>query len=79
MEEATLEFSDEALQAIACKAMTRDVGARALRSVVEEMMLDLMFELPDAKDKGTIYEISAEMITGDEKPTLFSAVKKKSA
>ncbi len=79
MEEATLEFSDDALQAIAHKAMARDVGARALRSVVEELMLDLMFELPDAKEKGTTYEIAAEMITGDEKPTLFSAMKKKSA
>ncbi len=46
IENASLEFADGALQAIATQAMKRDVGARALRSVIEELMLELMYELP---------------------------------
>jgi ATP-dependent Clp protease ATP-binding subunit ClpX len=51
MENAELTFTDEALRAIARKAMAKNTGARALRAIVEEMMLDLMFELPSRQDK----------------------------
>ncbi len=73
MEETTLEFSDEALGAIARKALKRDVGARALRAVVESIMLELMYELPDHKEEGGTYRITAEMVESDQPPTLFAA------
>ena len=49
-----LEFTAEALAEIAKKAEERDTGARGLRSIVEEVMLEIMYELPDrtAKEKG---------------------------
>ena len=47
MEEAELEFTDGALREIATQAQTKETGARGLRSVIENVMLDIMFELPD--------------------------------
>ena len=47
MENAELGFTEAALRAIAERAMEKDTGARALRSIIEEVMLDIMFELPD--------------------------------
>ncbi|MCK4601399.1 MAG: ATP-dependent Clp protease ATP-binding subunit ClpX [Phycisphaerae bacterium] len=81
MENATLTFTGEALRAIAQKAMERDVGARALRGVIEELMLELMYELPEQSEENAEYVITPSMITGDEKPSLFTArkVKKESA
>src|SRR5262245_1195320 len=54
MEGADLEFTPEALVEIAKKAKERDTGARGLRSIVEEVMLEIMYELPDrtSKEKG---------------------------
>jgi ATP-dependent Clp protease ATP-binding subunit ClpX len=77
MENTTLQFTDEALVAIARKAIKRDVGARALRAIVEELMLDLMYELPDKKEEGATYEITKDMIIGEGRPTLFAARKPK--
>src|SRR5262249_32930501 len=51
MEGAELEFTPGALRQIARKARQRDTGARALRSIVEEVMTDIMFELPDIEQK----------------------------
>jgi ATP-dependent Clp protease ATP-binding subunit ClpX len=77
LEETSLEFAPEALRAIARKAMKLDTGARALRSVVEAFMLDLMYELPEAKASGGRYAITEEMIAADEKPTLQGALVEK--
>jgi ATP-dependent Clp protease ATP-binding subunit ClpX len=52
MEGAELIFEDAALREIACKAKARDTGARGLRSIVEEIMLDVMYELPELESKG---------------------------
>jgi ATP-dependent Clp protease ATP-binding subunit ClpX len=52
MEGAELVFDDGALREIARKAKARDTGARGLRSIVEEIMLDVMYELPDLESKG---------------------------
>ena len=54
MEGADLEFTPDALVEIAKKAKEKDTGARGLRSIVEDIMLDIMYELPDraAKEKG---------------------------
>ncbi len=81
MEDTTLQFTDEALSAIAQKALERNVGARALRSVTEDLMTDLMYDLPDHKEEGATYEITEKMVDGDVEPTLFAArkVKKESA
>ncbi len=76
MENASLEFTADSLVAIAKKAMVRDVGARALRAVVEELMLDIMFELPEQKDQGDSYEITGDMVDGS-RPTIFTARQRK--
>jgi len=72
MEEANLEFTEDALLAIARKALKRDTGARALRSVTEEIMLDLMYELPEQKS-GKKYVITGDVVQGRAK--LFTAKK----
>ena len=46
LDEVRLEFEDDALYAIAEKAMEKDTGARALRAIIEEFMLDIMYEIP---------------------------------
>ena len=71
----------DALHAIARKAIERDVGARALRSVVEDIMLNIMYDLPEHKEEGAVYEITPEMVTGEVDATLFIArdVKRESA
>ena len=81
MEDTTLNFTEGSLRAISRKALERDVGARALRSVVEDVMLNLMYELPEHKDEGAVYEITADMASGKVEPTLFTArkVKRESA
>ncbi len=59
MENCELHFTDMALKAIAQKSMAKSVGARGLRGIVEEAMLDIMFELPD-QEEGTAYTIDAD-------------------
>ena len=58
-----LEFSDEALQAIADQAIDRDTGVRALRAIVEDVLLDLLYELPNRRDKD-LFVVEAEHVTG---------------
>ena len=60
LEGASLEFTDGALRAIADKALKRDTGARALRAVMEELMLELMYELPDMDNEGAHYVIDGD-------------------
>ena len=62
MEDAKLEFTQSALEMLATRAISRDTGARALRSVMEEVMLELMYELPDLNSGGVRYVIDAEAI-----------------
>jgi ATP-dependent Clp protease ATP-binding subunit ClpX len=69
MENCKLTFTDDALSAIAKKALRRGTGARGLRSIVEEAMLDIMFELPD-QPQGTSFVIDGDVIDGRKK--LFS-------
>ena len=54
LDEVKLEFEDDALYAIAEKAMEKDTGARALRSIIEEFMLDIMYEIPKDENIGTV-------------------------
>jgi ATP-dependent Clp protease ATP-binding subunit ClpX len=63
MEDSQLEFSDSALHAIATKALNKGTGARGLRSIVEHVMVDIMYELPD-QPKGTKYVIDQDIVLG---------------
>jgi ATP-dependent Clp protease ATP-binding subunit ClpX len=60
-ENVRLKFSDEALKAISRQAMARKVGARGLRMILEELMLDLMYHLPSQK-KLKEFEVTREMV-----------------
>ena len=51
----------------------RSVGARALRAVTEEVMLDLMFELPEQEEKGAAYRITKDFVTDASRRSLFAA------
>ncbi len=73
MEDARLEFTNDALRALAQKALKRDTGARALRAITEELMVDLMYQLPD-EPKPATYVITREIVEG--KADLFSAKQK---
>ena len=63
MENAELGFTESALHAIAQRAIEKDTGARALRTIVEELMLQIMFELPD-QPAGTQYLITEDIVYG---------------
>ena len=69
LDEVKLEFTDDALYAIADKAMERDTGARALRAIIEEFMLDIMYEIPKDKNIGTV-TITREYIEGTGGPQI---------
>ena len=63
VEGGTLTFTDDALEAIAGEAKKRDTGARALRAVLEELMITLMYDLPDFDNEGVEYVIDADAYT----------------
>jgi len=69
LDEVKLEFADEALEAIADKAMKRETGARALRSIIEEFMLDIMYEIPKDDNIGRV-TITREYIEGTGGPVI---------
>ena len=54
MDEVKLEFEENALRAIARRAKEKDVGARALRAIIEEFMLDIMYEIPKDDNIGMV-------------------------
>ena len=62
MEDCKLEFTKDALYELAEMAIERKTGARALRSVMEELMLELMYDLPDVKAKGAKFVITADTV-----------------
>ena len=67
-----LEFRDDALWEIADKALARETGARGLRSIIENALLDVMFELPSRKDVSKCV-ITKETISKGLKPTLVTS------
>ena len=78
MEEAELKFTDEALTSIAKKAVERKTGARGLRSIIENLLLDAMFEVPDEDDVTEII-VNKETVEDGKKPVYKrSKTKKKS-
>jgi ATP-dependent Clp protease ATP-binding subunit ClpX len=66
MEDCKLEFTDQALRIVAQRALERGVGARGLRGILEEVMLDIMYELPD-QERGSTYVIDETVVTGSRK------------
>ena len=64
-EESQLEFTDEALHEIARMALSKDTGARGLRSVIEKLMLDPLFELPSRRT-GYTYVVTPEVVKGEQ-------------
>ena len=67
-----LEFDQDALEAIASKAIERKTGARGLRSIIEEVMMDVMFEIPSQEDV-TKVRITKEAVDGTAAPVLETA------
>ncbi|MGT2785220.1 ATP-dependent Clp protease ATP-binding subunit ClpX [Streptococcus merionis] len=71
-DDVELVFEDDALQAIAEKALSRKTGARGLRSIIEETMMDVMFEIPSQEDVKVVY-ITKAAVEGRDKPILETA------
>lgn len=69
LDEVDLQFDDNALRAIAKKAMEKDTGARALRAIIEEFMLDIMYEIPKDENIGSV-TITGEYIEGTGGPII---------
>ncbi len=66
IDDVNLEFEEEALKLIANKAIERKTGARGLRSILEDIMLDIMFDLPTYK--GKTITISKEVVLKEKEP-----------
>ncbi len=69
LDEVKLEFDQSALEAIADKAMEKDTGARALRAIIEEFMLDIMYEIPKDENIGHVV-ITRDYIEGKASPII---------
>lgn len=70
MEECELEIRDDALRAVARKAMERKTGARGLRTILESVLLDTMYELPSAENVSKVV-VDEGVIKGDSEPYLM--------
>lgn len=76
MENIKLTFDDKSLVAIANKAIARKTGARGLRSIMENLLLHTMFDLPDMEDVEEVI-IKEETVDKDKDPVLVRIDKKK--
>jgi ATP-dependent Clp protease ATP-binding subunit ClpX len=76
MEKCELEFTDEALHFVARRALEKGVGARGLRGILEEVMLDIMYDLPE-QEEGTVFTIDENIVSGSK--NLFQMPTTKSA
>ena len=77
-ENVKLTFTEEAIAAVAKEAVTRKSGARGLRAIMEETMLDIMYELPSAKDVRECI-VGEEVVLKNEEPILLFEQAKKQA
>ncbi len=78
MEGTELEFSDDSLSAIAQKSMQRKTGARGLRTIVENVLLDAMYEIPSTKDVRKVV-VDKKVIEGENDPYFIYDEEKKEA
>ncbi len=67
MEGVELEFREDGLRAVARRAMERKTGARGLRTILENVLLDIMYDLPSMKNVGKVV-VDETVIAGDSKP-----------
>jgi ATP-dependent Clp protease ATP-binding subunit ClpX len=72
MEGVEIEFRDEALAAVAKRAMQRKTGARGLRTILENVLLDIMYDLPSLRNVQKVV-IDDDVISGESKPYLVYA------
>jgi ATP-dependent Clp protease ATP-binding subunit ClpX len=72
LEDTELDFTDDALSAIAKKAIERKTGARGLRSIMEDILLDTMFDLP-GMDSVTKVVVNEEAVTSEAQPLMIHA------
>jgi ATP-dependent Clp protease ATP-binding subunit ClpX len=70
MEDVELEFRDDALRAIARKAIDRKTGARGLRTIIENVLLDTMYELPSMEDVSKVV-VDEAVVRGDANPLII--------
>ncbi|MFZ2288496.1 MAG: ATP-dependent Clp protease ATP-binding subunit ClpX [Halopseudomonas yangmingensis] len=70
MEGVELEFRDDALRAVASRALERKTGARGLRSILENVLLETMYEIPSAEDVSKVV-VDENVIKGESKPLLI--------
>ncbi|MDI9626946.1 MAG: ATP-dependent Clp protease ATP-binding subunit ClpX [Acidobacteriota bacterium] len=66
-----LEFTDGAVRAIAGKALERGIGARGLRAILEELLLDVMYEVPGMPDIGQVV-VTEQAVRGEDRPELLT-------
>ena len=78
LENVTLKFTDGAINAVATKAIKRESGARGLRAIVEDIMMDLMFQIPSREDVIEVI-ITEETVMNGETPLLILKPKEKIA
>jgi ATP-dependent Clp protease ATP-binding subunit ClpX len=79
MEDCELEFREDALRAIARKAMERKTGARGLRTIMEQVLLDTMYDLPSMEEVSKVI-IDEAVIMGEKIPyVLFDSSDKQTA
>jgi len=76
LEDVTLTFTDDALRAIAKRAIARKTGARGLRSIMEDILLDTMFDLPSLEGVEEVV-VNEEAVTSDAKPLFIYTEHKK--
>ena len=76
MEDVKLKFTEDALMAIAKKALARKTGARGLRSIMEAILLDSMYDLPTFEGVEEVV-INEEVVEGNAEPLLVHAKKAK--
>jgi ATP-dependent Clp protease ATP-binding subunit ClpX len=78
MENADLQFTPDALQSIADRARVKETGARGLRSIIEQVMLDIMYDLPE-QGQGSRYVITSDVVEGRKAVNPIAEPKNKSA
>ena len=78
MEGVELTLKEDALHAIANKAIERKTGARGLRAIIEELLLDLMYDIPSSEDVTEVV-IDGKVVDGDAEPKLVKGSKKKAS
>ena len=75
LEDVELTFTDDSLKAIAKRAIARKTGARGLRSIMEDILLDTMFELPGLDDVVEVV-VNDEAVNGQSKPLMIYSDRK---